>query len=51
MYLLTVVLRLVSVDVMVLVGGDPLGRGVLDAGLVLGLRHCLRALGERRDEN
>ena len=34
-YLLTVVFRLVRVDVVVLVGGDPLSRGVLDAGLVL----------------
>ena len=41
MYLLTVVFSLVSIDVVVLVGGDPLGGRVLDAGLVLSLRHPL----------
>ena len=41
-YLLTVVFGLVSIDVVVLVGGDPLGRGVLDAGFVFRFRHCLQ---------
>ena len=36
-YLLTVVFRPVSIDVMVLVGGDPLCWSVLDTGLVLRL--------------
>ena len=39
MYLLTVIFSLVSIDVVVLVGGDPLSGCVLDTGLVLALRH------------
>ena len=39
--LFTVVLGLVSVDVVVLVGGDPLRGCVLHAGLILRLRHPL----------
>ena len=51
-YLLTVVFGLVSIDVVVLVGGDPLGRGVLDAGFVLRLRHFLQTgSSRRRDHN
>ena len=38
-HLLTVVARLVGVDVLVLVGAGPLGGRVLDAALVLPLRH------------
>ena len=41
-YLLTVVFGLVSIDVVVLVGGDPLCRSVLDAGFVFRFRHCLQ---------
>ena len=39
MYLLTVIFSLVSIDVVVLVGGDPLSGCVLDTSLVLALRH------------
>ena len=38
-HLLAVVARLVRVDVLVLVGAGPLGRGVLHARLVLALGH------------
>ena len=47
MYLLTVVFSLVSIDVVVLVGGDPLGGRVLDAGLVLSLRHSTSQIGDQ----
>ena len=40
-HLLAVVARLVRVDVLVLVGAGPLGRGVLHARLVLALGHPL----------
>lgn len=38
-HLLTVVARLVGVDILVLVGAGPLGGRVLDASLVLPLGH------------
>ena len=45
--LLTVVFSLVSIDVVVLVGGGPLSGGVLHAGLVLSLRHSISRIGDQ----